>query len=748
VGDDDRGRSFIRRQRPSPGEGGRKPEEPRPRDEGRRPDGESKGPPREPSDRIVVPRQERGGRASPVDVELREVRWGATSRGAYLRVVPSQRRFRRVGAGHIEATRAGSRPAGRIERTVQLLKGTVLGSPIATAQSIHERLSKLKALAILGSDPLSSSAYATEEALIILAVAGTAGLVYLIPIGIVVAALLALVTISYRQTILAYPNGGGAYAVSHDNLGQNAGLIAAGALMVDYTLLVSVSVSAGVAAITSAAPDLYEYRVPLSVVIIVAFTLGNLRGVRESGTLFAAPTYFFILMMGGTVIYGVARVLAGDAPGTLTEAGPPDNPERLEELAAGGLTLWIVLRAFSAGASALTGVEAIANGVPSFKAPESTNARQTMTVMAVIGIFMFLGITFLSSRFGFVPAEQETLVSDMGRTILGKNVIYYAFQAATAMILFLAANTSFNAFPLLSAILARDHYMPRQFNFRGDRLAFSNGILLLAGLAIVLLIVYQADVTRLIPLYAVGVFIAFTLSQAGMVKRWWVTRSPGWRWSILMNGVGVIATGIVAVIIGVTKFLPGAWISLLMVVVLVGVFSMIRRHYDWYERQIKVDEDDVRRRAPPPKPLVERGRGEHVVVPVDDINKITVGAIDMAREISANITAVHLADNRDQAEEFRGRWNGLMPDVPLLIIESPYRAFAGPMIAYIDSLERTEGDAPITVVLPGFRAHHWWESILHNQAIRRLRPFLDEHESVRIVDFDYDVRHPAQAPPG
>jgi len=737
------GRSFVRKKRPES-----KPDKltPKVAETPLATPGTAPPPPakQEAQDRIVVPRQERGRRDSPLDVELREVRWGADSRGAYLRVVPSQRRFTRVGAGYIEATRAGSRPPGRIERVLQAVKGGILGSPMAISQAAHERLSKLKALAILGSDPLSSSAYATEEALIILAVAGTAGLDYLIPIGIIVALLLILVTISYRQTILAYPNGGGAYAVAHDNLGQTPGLIAAGALMVDYTLLVSVSVAAGVAAITSAAPGLYDYRVPMSVAIIVMFTLGNLRGIRESGTLFAAPTYFFIVMMTGTVIYGVARVLLGDAPGTLTEAAPPDHPERLDELATGGLSLWLVLRAFSSGASALTGVEAMANGVPSFEKPESHNARQTMTVMAAIGVFLFLGITFLSSRFGLVPTEEETLVSDMGRTILGDNVIYYMFQAGTAMILFLAANTSFNAFPLLSAILARDRYMPRQFNFRGDRLAFSNGILLLAIIAAILLVIYDADTTRLIPLYAVGVFIAFTLSQAGMVKRWLLTRGPGWQWSLLMNGVGVVATGIVAVIIGATKFLPGAWISLLMVVVLVAIFTLIKRHYDWHARAVRISDDDVRASVPNAMPIQDAAAGgDHVVIPVDAINQVTMGAINVAREISSNITAVHLAEDRESAEEFRGHWAELVPDVALLIIESPYRAFAAPMLAYIDSLVRTEADRTITVILPGFKAHHWWESLLHNQAIRRLRPYLEGHNAVRVVEFDYDVRRPA-----
>jgi Amino acid permease len=422
--------------------------------------------------RIVVPRQERGRAGhSHLGIELREVRYGTTSRTPYLREVRGQREFTQRRSGYLEATAISSRPRGRAERILQTVKGVILGSPFATSRLMHERLSKLKALAILGSDPLSSSAYATEAALLILVMGGAAGLDYIIPIGLVIALLLLLVSLSYRQTIRAYPSGGGSYTVSHENLGRFPGLTAAGALMVDYTLLVSVSAAAGVAAITSALPELLDYKVPLSVAVIAVFTLGNLRGLRESGTIFAAPTYFFIAAMSLVVVVGTAQVIWGEAPGTLLEAGPPEVPL----IATQGVTLWLVLRAFSAGASALTGVETIANGTPMFKSPEANSARTTMLVMAGIAIFLFVGTTFLSSRFGLVPEEDETLVSVLGRDVLGENVLYYSFQAGTAMILFLAANSAFNAFPLLGAILARDRYLPRQFSFRGDRLAYSNG---------------------------------------------------------------------------------------------------------------------------------------------------------------------------------------------------------------------------------------------------------------------------------
>jgi amino acid transporter len=693
-------------------------------------------------ERIVIPRQERGEkRRAEHDIELREVRRGARPGDRYLRVVPGQRRFTKVAPGHYEATRLASRPPAGFDRVLSGVKGVVLGSPFATAQAIHERLTKVKALSVLGSDPLSSSAYATEEALIILALAGTGALIYVLPISVVVALLMAIVVVSYRQTQKAYPSGGGAYIVAHENLGRAPGLAAGAALMVDYVLLVSVSVAAGVAAITSAVPELYDWRVPLSVAVIALFTLGNLRGIRESGTLFAAPTYFFVLAMGAVVAIGLVRVLIGDAPGSMLHAAPP----REEVVATQGLTLWLILRAFSSGGAALTGVEAMSNNIPNFKPPESENAQKTLTVMAVIAIYLFLGISFLSTRFGLVPAEDETIVSQLGRAVLGENPLYFAYQAATALILFLAANTSFYDFPLLSAILARDKYMPRQFAFRGDRLAFSNGIMVLAGLAVVLLVVYDAKTTKLIPLYAVGVFVSFTLSQSGMVRHWLKLKEPGWRASLIMNGVGAAATGVVAVIITATKFTHGAWISILMMATLMIMFILIRRHYDWFAGRIHVSEEELPLGVPTAVPLVPAGERDeaeylpprdHVIVPVDGINKIAIGAIGMAREISRMVTAVHVTDKREEAEEFRERWHRAVPDIPLQIIESPYRQFVAPMLEYLHLLSSTEPQR-IIVVLPSFVPRHWWERILHNREVLRLRPVLSRDPHFRLVDFPY-----------
>jgi len=691
--------------------------------------------------RIVVPRQERrapGEAGHPdLNIELREVRYGATARMPYLRIIPKKRMFTRTAPGHLEATRLASRPPDLLGRALASIKQVLIGSPFATSQAIHERLTKVKALAIFSSDALSSSAYATEEILLVLLLAGSGALHNALPIAAVITLLLAIVTLSYRQTIKAYPSGGGAYIVAHDNLGRNAGLTAAAALMVDYTLTVSVSVAAGVAAVTSAVPDLHDARVPIGIAVIALLTLGNLRGIREAGTLFAMPTYFFIVSMGAVIAIGLVKVLIGDAPGSVFEGAPPR-----ETVAAGqGLTLFLVLRAFSSGSAALTGIEAISNGVPAFKPPESTNARTTMTSMAIILVLLFLGVTFLSSRYGLVPFEDqhETIVSMLGREVLGKNVLYYGYQVGTALVLFLAANTSFNGLPLLAAILARDKFMPRQFAFKGDRLAYSNGILILAASACVLLAVFGGDVTRLIPLYAVGVFVSFTLSQTGMVRRWLRLREPSWRSSLVINGVGAAATGVVAVIIAATKFTGGAWISILMMGLIMLLFSLIRRHYEWFHEELRVEED-----APPPSiptavPADRTAVREHVIVPVDGVNKISMAAMALARELSTRVTAVYITDDRDDAQQVHEGWDKAVPDVPLMIIESPYRAFVAPMLAYIESLERSEPGERITVVLPTYAPRHWWERFLHNRDVKRLKPLLDEHPRLKVIDFPYSL---------
>jgi amino acid transporter len=738
LANEGRGRSFLRRPR-QPLKNGEKTRRPSvPADAGTKPAAHGTHTHEEHA-RIVVPRQERGRTPSQLDVELREVRWGASSRGAYLRVVPSRQRFKRLGTGHIAATRISSTPIGRFERLLQAVKGMILGSPFASSQIVHERLNKLKALAIFSSDALSSSAYATEEILIVLVLAGSGAVHYSLPIAAVIATLIATVTISYRQTIRAYPSGGGAYIVAYTNLGRTAGLVAGAALLVDYVLTVSVSTSAGVAAVTSALPSVHSLAVPMGVLVIGLITIGNLRGIREAGSIFAIPTYFFIFCMVAVISVGMFKVISGHAPGSVLSE--PTQPQITAEK---GLTLFILMRAFSSGCAALTGIEAISNGVPSFEAPEIPNARTTMAYMAGILAVLFLGITFLANRFALVPTEAigghpETIISQLGRNVFGENPMYYAFQVATALVLFLAANTSYSAFPPLGANLARDRYLPRQFSFRGDRLAYSHGIIILSLAAIVLVVAFQANVNRLIPLYALGVFISFTLSQFGMVVHLRRERKPGWKTAASVSAFGGLATAVVAVIIGVSKFATGAYISIMMMVVMMAVFALIRRHYDWFEKAVAVDESMLPGEMARAAPAETAARHDHIVIPVDSINRITIGAIEMARALSSRVTAVHLTDDAEQAEQFRQRWERLIPDIPLLVIESPYRAFAAPMMAYIDSLRQTEHDRRITVILPAFKAHHWYERILHNQAIRRLKPFLAETPEVRIVEFDYDV---------
>src|SRR5262245_16594181 len=495
-----------------------------------------------------------------------------------------------------------------------VLKRLLVGTPMPLAQARHERLGKAAALAVFASDPLSSVAYATEEILLVLVLAGPLALSYSLPIAVGIAILLAIVVTSYRQTVQAYPQGGGAYLVSQDNLGVLPALTAAGALLVDYVLTVAVSVVAGIAALTSAVPPLRPYRVVLSVLVVVIVAVANLRGVRESARLFAAPTYFFVVSILGMVGYGLLAAVLDWLPEAPFEPHPPG----LE-----GIGLFLFLRAYAAGCTALTGVEAVSNGVQALRTPEGRNAATVMTWLGALSIAMFLGITYLAYDFGIVPGGEETVVSKIARRVFGGGIPYFGVQAATMLILLLAANTSYADFPRLSSILARDRFVPRQFANQGDRLVFSNGIIILSGFAILLIVVFGGDTHALLPLYAVGVFMSFTLSQSGMVRHWWRLRERGWRWRLCVNGAGAVATFVVLLTLAVTKFVEGAWIVVVVIPILVGTFVVMHRHYEEVAHELSLEGMS----GPP-------SMNHTVLVLVGDLHRGVVRALQYARTLA------------------------------------------------------------------------------------------------------------------
>ncbi len=577
------------------------------------------------------------------------------------------------------------------------LKRLLLGRPIPTDLAHHERLSRVTGLAVLSSDALSSVAYATEEILRVLVAGGLAALTFATPIGALIATLLALVAFSYRQTIYAYPGGGGAYIVSKDNLGDGAALVAAAALLIDYTLTVAVSIAAGVAAITSAFPALHINRVELSLLFLIVLAVGNLRGIRESGRIFAVPTYFFIAMILLLIGAGAWRYVTGSVV-----AIEPVNPLPVGNTVLGAFAL---LTAFSNGCTAMTGVEAVSNGVPAFRPPEARNAVRTLIAMAALAITMFVGITMLAHAYGVVPSETETVVSQLARgSFGGRGVLYFGVQLATMLILVLAANTAYSDFPRLASIISRDGYLPRQFANQGDRLAFSNGILALSGFAALLLVVFQGDTHALIPLYMIGVFISFTLSQTGMVVHWRRLRGPGWRASAFVNGLGAVATAIVLVIVTITKALEGAWIILLLIPILVLIFRETRVHYRHVASQLSL----------------RNWRGEAkqhstVLVPIGGVHRAVLQAVAYARSLSDDVRAVFVDTDPEATRLVRCDWAKWADGVPLVVLESPYRSLMEPLMDYVDALQRDHPDDYLTVVLPEFIPARWWQHLLHNQ---------------------------------
>jgi amino acid transporter len=636
--------------------------------------------------------------------------------------------FRYTGPGQLTAKRAASVGVTPAERLIGRVRAVLFGRPLSTEEEIGERLSKKKGLAIFSSDAISSSAYATEEILRVLVLAGASALLLSVEVAIAIALLLAVVAVSYRQVCRAYPSGGGAYVVARTNLAPIFGLIAAAALLIDYVMTVAVSTASAIAQIQSVIPAAYDVRIEIAFVSITLITIANLRGLRESGNIFAVPTYLFIGLALAIVAIGAIRVLGGDsAPITSEPDAVPFGTEALGIL--------LLLKAFAGGSVALTGVEAIANGVPAFKPPEAKNAANTMTAMAILLGILFIGLTVFAVQFGLRPTMEggPSVVALAAQTAFGEgSVLFVTFAASTALILFLAANTSFNAFPRLAAILAEDGYMPRQFSFRGDRLAYSWGIVLLAAVAFLLLAAFGGDTHSLIPLYSVGVFVCFTLSQIGMVRHWLSERSSGWRWRMVVNAGGAVLTAVVLLVVVSEKFVDGAYLVVILVPLLVAMMLFIKRQYTRSARELAVDPDLIVR---PPH------REERVVVPIPGLTRAVVQAINVGRSISDDIRAVYISDDPASAGRLRVAFERQLPGVPLVVVESPYRTLAGPFLAYLDLLDAAwppDKPEPITfVVIPEYVSRSWWERILYNQAAKRLRTVLLGRPQTVLVNVPY-----------
>jgi amino acid transporter len=595
------------------------------------------------------------------------------------------------------------------------LKHFLFGRPLPSERLEHERLNKKTALAVLSSDAISSVAYATDQILIVLAVLGTAAAVqYTVPISAVIVGLLVLVGLSYRQTIFAYPNGGGSYTVARENLGTGSGLVAAAALLTDYIMTVAVSIAGGVAAITSAYHSLIPHTVFLCVASIAILAIVNLRGVRESGAAFSVPTYVFVAMMIGLIGYGGYLAFLGTGPAEVTGVVKVDtvslHQHGLASVPAGFALVYLLIRGFAEGCAAMTGTEAISNGVMAFKQPAQKNAATTLGMMVAILAAFFLGTSLLARHYGVMPTTTDTVLSQLADHIFGRGALYYVFQYSTFAILVLAANTAFADFPRLSGILANDGYMPRQLAARGDRLAFSNGIIALGLIAAVIVSIFRGQTNALIPLYAVGVFICFTLSQAGMVMHWFRSREPGWRWKAALNGIGAIATGIVSIIQVVTKFIDGAWIVVLIIPLIIALLRRIHRHYVQFASEVEFKGQS------PIAPL-----HHSVVVPVNGITKATAGALVYATAISDEVVAVYVEVDSRATPKVKSDWDEWDIGVPLVVIPSPYRSVLRPLVDYVDALRLVMPGELVTVVIPEIVPKRWWEHLLHNKTAFYIR---------------------------
>jgi amino acid transporter len=633
-----------------------------------------------------------------------------------------RRGFRRR-PGVIVATEESLESTSLTGRAVSVVREILFGKRIPSDRESEERLTKVTGLAIFASDNISSSAYATEELMRSLALAGAAGLALTMPLTVAIVVILAIVVTSYLQVIKAYPRGGGSYVVASRNLGVIPGLLAAAALLVDYVLTVSVSVAGGVLAITTAFPGADPLKVWLGVAFIALLAIGNLRGIREAGVVFAGPTYFYVASVAAVLAIGFYRLLTGDIPAAVP---PPQAVAANEALGA-----FLILRAFSSGSVGLSGTEAVANGVPAFRDPAARNASTVLIAMGTLFASLFIGISYLATRFGIQvdATETKSVIGLLTQSIVGEGAFFYIVQAATAIILVLAANTSFSGFPRLASILATDRFMPRQFAQRGDRLAYSFGIIVLAVVSAVLLVVYQGSVNGLIPLYTIGVFIAFTLSQAGLVRHWVRERTAGWRFSTGINGIGAIVTGVVTVVVAVTKFLLGAWLVLAVMPLTIYTMWRIRRHYQRIEDELLIPRSatvHLARRAP------------RVIVPIARLDRASLNTLSLARAISADVSALHISYDEEGAAGFRERWASVIgTDLPLEVIVSPYRAVVAPLLSYLDAIDSGDRGRPIIVALAEFVPSHWWENALHNQTALRLKLALFGRKNTSVIDVPF-----------
>ena len=637
---------------------------------------------------------------------------------------------------------AGNPATGSTVRDVySALKRLLVGRPIATSEQEHQRLRKLVALPTFSSDALSSTAYATEEILFVVAAGSSSlalGLSRLVPLSIVVAILLTIVALSYRQTIYAYPHGGSSYVVSRENLGARASLVAGASILVDYVLTVAVSISAGVAAIVSlpAFRGWADQRVTLGLCLIGLITLANLRGMKESGTLFAFPTYLYIFTVASMVLYGLFQIYFGDDLGTI-----PFDAEQAEiaRETGGTLGLFLLLRGFSSGAVALTGVEAIADGVPAFRKPQSRNAAITMMTMAGILGSLFFGVSVLAHHIHPVPSHDETVISQIGRTVFGEGPIYVILQLATVAILTLAANTAYADFPRLSSIIARDGYLPRYLGNRGDRLVYSNGIIILAVAASLLIIAFGGITTALIPLYAVGVFTSFTLSQTGMVVHHRRAREQGWKLGLAISALGATATAIVLLIVAVTKFTSGAWVPIVVVPSIIALFSGIKRHYTRVARALEISPAEVR-----PQPF-----NHTVVVLVGRVHRGVIQALGYARSLRPqHLIALYISYEDDDREDIQRQWREFGINVDLEIKHSRYRELLQPVLEYLEELDDRWNNDTITVVVPEFVVGKWYEHLLHNQSALLLKGRLLFREGTVVTSVPYHVEGFGITPPG